>query len=260
MELNLNPVIFEIGFFQLRWYSLAYIFGFIFAGFLAFYVNKFTVIKITKKQLDSLVTYCIFGVIVGGRFGYVLFYEPLYFLHNLNEVFAVWKGGMSFHGGLIGVIIAIFLFGKQNNIHYWHIFDRAAFCVLPGLFFGRIANFINGELWGKVTDVKFAFIFPMSGDTFPRHPSQLYEALFEGFVPFVIFFFLLKRTNLINKEKIFSGLFLIFYGIARFLIEAFFREPHGIYNFIFFNLSTGQLLSFPMIILGLFLIKFSSKF
>lgn len=254
MELFIDPVIFKIGFFELRWYSVAYIAGFLCAWFLMLYINKFSPIKLTKQNLDSLLNYCIFGVILGGRLGFVLFYEPTYFLYNPNKIFAVWEGGMSFHGGLIGVLIAIFLFCRFNKLSLWNILDRSAICVLPGLFFGRIANFINGELWGKETNLPIGFIFPESGTLIPRHPSQLYEAVLEGLIPFVVFIILLNITNLIARKGRFSALFLIFYGLARFIVEAFFREPHGIFNFGIFEASTGQLLSFPMILLGMTLL------
>jgi phosphatidylglycerol:prolipoprotein diacylglycerol transferase len=257
MEFFIDPIAFKIGFVEIRWYSLAYIFGFVLAGFLAFFMNKFAKKEdeLSKKNLDTLINYCIFGVILGGRLGYVVFYEPLFFISNPSQILAVWKGGMSFHGGFIGVILAIFLFAKYKKLSAWNIFDRASFVVLPGLFFGRIANFINGELWGKPTDSFIGFIFPASGDFLTRHPSQLYEAILEGLIPFIIFFILLYKTKLFQKHGVFSALFLVFYGISRFLIEAFFREPHGIFDFGIFTISTGQLLSIPMVILGLLLLN-----
>jgi phosphatidylglycerol:prolipoprotein diacylglycerol transferase len=256
MELFIDPTIFKLGFFELRWYSVAYIVGFISAGLLAFFLNKFALEEqeLSKINLDYLINYCIFGVILGGRFGYVIFYEPLFFLQNPLQIFAIWNGGMSFHGGLLGVIIALIFFAKKKTYDVWHLFDRAAICVLPGLFFGRIANFINGELWGKVTTLPIGFIFPASGNFEARHPSQLYEAILEGLLPFIIFLILLKFTKLFQKKIVFTSLFLIFYGSARFIVEAFFREPHGIFEFKLFALSTGQLLSIPMIFLGLILL------
>ena len=261
MELFINPIIFKIGFFELRWYSVAYILGFICAGGLAFYANKFCVEKnkLSKENTDVLINFSILGVILGGRLGYVLFYDPIYFLYNPLKTFAVWEGGMSFHGGFLGFLIGTFLFCRKYSISVWSIFDRAAFCVLPGLFFGRIANFINGELWGKPTDFFFSFIFPFSGDRLTRHPSQLYEAIFEGLLPFIIFFILLQTTKLFQKQGIFSSLFLIFYGLSRFLIEAFFRVPDGVFDFGIAEVSTGQLLSMPMVIFGIILLKIKLK-
>jgi phosphatidylglycerol:prolipoprotein diacylglycerol transferase len=261
MELFISPVIFTIGGFELRWYSLAYIIGFILAGFIAFYLNRFVKKEevLTRKNIDSVLNFCIFGVLLGGRLGYVIFYEPIYFLHNPLEILAIWRGGMSFHGGLLGVIFAIYLFCKKYNISALNVYDRASVCVLPGLFLGRIANFINGELWGRPTDFWFGFIFPASGDKLIRHPSQLYEAIFEGAVPFCVFYILLHTTQLFKKRGVFSGMFLIFYGTARFFIEAFFREPSGIFDFGVFILSTGELLSLPMILLGIIIFKFSIK-
>jgi phosphatidylglycerol:prolipoprotein diacylglycerol transferase len=261
MELFINPVILKIGIFELRWYSLAYIMGFILAGFLAVFMNRYASLEqnISGKKFDVLINYCILGVILGGRLGYVLFYDLAYFLNNPTKILAVWEGGMSFHGGFLGVLIAILLFSRKNNIDVWHIFDRASFCVLPGLFFGRIANFINGELWGRPTDFWFSFIFPSSGDFLTRHPSQLYEALFEGLIPFIIFFILLKKTDMFKKTGFFSGLFCIFYGIGRFVIEMFFREPHGTFDFEIFTLSTGQLLCLPMILAGVLILLKKNK-
>ena len=257
MELFIDPVVFKVGFFELRWYSLAYIVGFLLAGFLAVFMNRYTTPEnnISGKKFDVLINYCILGVILGGRLGYVIFYDLIYFIQHPSKILAVWEGGMSFHGGFLGVILAIFLFCKKNNINVWHIFDRASFCVLPGLFFGRIANFINGELWGKPTDFWFSFIFPSSGDFLTRHPSQLYEALLEGLIPFLIFFILLNKTKIFEKAGAFSALFCIFYGIGRFFIEAFFREPHGVFDFGIFTLSTGQMLCLPMILVGFFVFK-----
>lgn len=253
MEVWIDPVIFKIGFFELRWYSLAYIFGFLIAFLLSFYVNKFTSSqnKLDKKKLDLLLNYYVFGVILGGRLGFVLFYHPFYYLANPLKIFFLWEGGMSFHGGVIGIIISAFLFCKYHKYNLWHLFDRTAICVLPGLFLGRIANFINGELWGKPTTSALGFIFPNSGDFLPRHPSQLYEALFEGLIPFVIMILLLRFTKLIQKEGGFASLFLIFYGVARFIIEAFFREGEGFVNFNLFILSTGQILCLLMIFGGI---------
>jgi phosphatidylglycerol---prolipoprotein diacylglyceryl transferase len=262
MELFINPVIFKLGFFELRWYSLAYIFGFICAGLLAFYLNRFSseVNILSKTKTESLINYSVIGVILGGRLGYVLFYEPVYFFNNPSQILAVWNGGMSFHGGFLGFLFSVLLFCKIKKHSVWNIFDRAAVCVLPGLFFGRIANFINGELWGKKTDIAFSFIFPASGDLATRHPSQLYEAMLEGFIPFIIFIILLKTTNFFKREGLFSGLFILLYGCARFFVEEFFREPDGVFNFGTIEVSTGQLLSIPMIILGLILIKFKIRY
>lgn len=252
MEVLIDPVIFKLGFFELRWYSLAYIVGFIVAGMLGIYVNKFALPAniLTKQKLDYLLNYYILSVILGGRLGYVIFYKPLYYFANPHKIFYLWEGGMSFHGGVCGIIIAGILFAKTQKYNLWHLFDRTAFCVLPGLFLGRIANFINGELWGKPTASAIGFIFPASGSLTPRHPSQLYEALFEGLVPFIILCFVLKFTKLFHREGVFSAFFLIFYGTARFIIEAFFREGEGFVNFGLFILSTGQILCTLMIALG----------
>lgn len=259
----IDPIIFKIGFFELRWYSLAYIFGFIAAYFLFLYLNKFSKKDntLSRAHVDSLINYCVLGVIIGGRMGFVLFYEPLYFANNLIKIFAIWEGGMSFHGGLCGVILSVAMFCKKNNIKYLNLSDKAAFATLPGLFFGRLANFINGELWGKPTNSEsYGFIFASAHDTLNRHPSQLYEAFFEGLVIFITMLVILKSKDyLFQKKGFFSGLFLTMYSIFRFLIEEFFREPDGLYKILNIEFSTGQILCLPMFVCGIILIITSLK-
>lgn len=248
----IDPVIFKIGFFELRWYSVAYIFGFVGAYIISRYLNRFCKKSqvIPLEKLDYLLNYCFFGVILGGRMGFVIFYEPHYFLLNPLEIFAIWNGGMSFHGGLLGVILGIVAFSKVYKFNMWHIFDRASICILPGIFFGRIANFINGELWGKHTNSNYGVLFQGSGDFLNRHPSQLYEALCEGLIPFIVLFTLLKFTKLFQKNGVFAAIFLTLYSVSRFFIEEFFREPHGIFKIFGIIFSTGQLLCIAMFVLG----------
>lgn len=257
----LNPVLFKIGFFELRWYSLAYIFGFIAAYFLFLYSNRYYKEKdiLSKGQVESLLNYCVLGVILGGRAGFILFYEPLYYLHHPLKIFALWEGGMSFHGGFAGIGIGILLFCGKNKIDRFKVMDRIAFSCTPGLFFGRIANFINGELWGKPTNGKLGIVFPSSGDFLSRHPSQLYEALLEGMIIFITFFILIKKIKAFEKEGLLTSLFLILYSIFRFFIEEFFREAHNSYNILGKDLSTGQMLCLPLFIAGILTLIYAVK-
>lgn len=245
MHLNIDPIIFSLfGFPILRWYSLAYILGFLSAYFLFQKLTSFT----TKQQTESLFNYGFFGVILGGRFGYALFYNLPYYFSNPLEVFAVWQGGMSFHGGLIGVVVGLWICCHKHKIAKRQIADIAPVCVAPGLFFGRIANFMNGELWGAKTDLPWGIIFPYAGN-FPRHPSQLYEAFFEGLVIFIacIWFYLKKK----KPDGTNSALFMVLYGVFRFMIE-FIRQPDEHLGYILFNTFTmGHLLCFAMVITGL---------
>jgi phosphatidylglycerol:prolipoprotein diacylglycerol transferase len=254
--MTIDPVIFKIGFFELRWYSVAYILGFLCAYLLFFYLNKFASKEdfLQKEKIEKIFNYWVFGVILGGRLGFVLFYDISYFISNPIKIFAIWEGGMSFHGGLLGVIVATFIFAKKHDLNVWNLFDRSTISAYPALFFGRIANFINGELWGKPTREKWGVIFPFSGDLLPRHPSQIYEALLEALLPFLIMLAILFRSNWFQKHGKFSGLFLLMYSIARFFIEQFFREPHGVYSIFNIALSTGQILCFPMFLLGFYLV------
>jgi phosphatidylglycerol:prolipoprotein diacylglycerol transferase len=246
MHLNIDPVIFyAFGYPILRWYSLAYIFGFLSAYFLFKKMNDFT----TKEQMESMFNYAFFGVILGGRLGYVVFYNLKYYILHPFEIPAVWQGGMSFHGGLIGVAIGLVWFCKKHNVDVWKVADIAPVCATPGLFFGRIANFINGELWGAKTTLPIGFVFPASGTMELRHPTQLYEATLEGLVVFVITFLLYRKKSSRNG-KIFA-LFLILYGTFRFAIE-FVREPDIQIGYIILNTFTmGHLLCFGMVVTGL---------
>ncbi len=261
MQLNIDPVIFYIaGYPILRWYSLAYILGFVFAYKLFKKYSNFT----TKEQTESIFNYGFLGVILGGRLGYVLFYNFGYYIHNPLEIFAVWQGGMSFHGGLLGVIIALTLFARKHNILPSKIADIAPMCVTPGLFFGRIANFINGELWGAHTSLPIGVIFPQANDFTPRHPTQLYEALTEGLILFIITFRMFKLKEKLNEDEevtnySIASWFLILYGTFRFAIE-FVRQPDAHIGYIAFGIFTmGHILCLGMIIAGLFWIKFGSK-
>ena len=247
---NLDPVLLDFGFIAIRWYSLAYIFGIVLGWWLGKKIVKNFLLgvnfKFNVKEFDDLITYLIISIILGGRLGYVLFYNFEYYISNPVEIIKVWEGGMSFHGALIGIIIGTHLFSTKKNIPTFFFLDVIA-CVSPiGILFGRIANFINGELVGKVTEVSWGIIFPAI-DMLPRHPSQLYEALLEG----LILFILINAITLKQKYKtgLSSSLFLIFYGIFRIIAEQF-REPDSQLGYLFGNLSMGTILSFVMVISG----------
>jgi len=237
----------EIGPLNIHWYGITYLVGFAGAWLLAKYrAKKFG--GWTEEQVADLIFYGALGVVLGGRFGYVLFYNFDQFLANPMWLFHVWEGGMSFHGGLIGVLVAFYLFGRKVNKGFFEVSDFLAPMVPIGLGAGRIGNFIGGELWGRTTDVPWAMVFPRAGD-FARHPSQLYQFALEGVILFALLFWFSSRSR---PEKAVSGLFLIGYGSFRFLVE-FFRQPDAHLGFIAFNwLSMGQLLSLPMIIVGAF--------
>ena len=250
---NIDPVAIHLGPLAIRWYSLAYIGGIMFGWWIfAAEHKKHPIPGLTKKILDDMVMWAVGGIILGGRLGHVLFYNFSYFIHHPIEIFYVWQGGMSFHGGMLGFAAAFYLFCRKHRIHYWAVMDMLA-CAAPiGLFFGRIANFINGELYGRVTDVPWGIVFPHGGDM-PRHPSQLYEAGMEGILLFALLMFLLKCTRARQKEGLLAGVFLVGYACARMIAECF-REPDEFLGFIFAHVTMGQLLSLPMLALGLYLI------
>tara|TARA_B100000579_G_scaffold70492_1_gene53493 strand:- start:646 stop:1422 length:777 start_codon:yes stop_codon:yes gene_type:complete len=245
---NFDPVAFELFTFEIRWYSLSYIFG-ILLGWL--YCRKILIKNNEYLELfDDLITYIILGIILGGRLGYVLFYNPIYFTNNISEIFMIWNGGMSFHGGLLGTILATYLFCKKKNINSFIFLDLISLSAPIGIFLGRISNFINSELYGRETDVAWGFKF-LKVDSLTRHPSQLYEAFFEGILLFVLLnYFYKKFINI--KPGIISALFLIFYSFLRFLIE-FTREPDSHIGFLLLNLSLGQLICIIFLIIGIIL-------
>ena len=256
---NLDPVFIDFGFIVIRWYSLAYIFGIILGWWLGKKIIKHVIegvnLKFNIKEFDDLITYLIFSIIIGGRLGYILFYNLSYYIANPFDIFKVWEGGMSFHGALLGIIVGTYLFSKKKNVPIFFLLDVIA-CVSPiGIFLGRLANFINGELIGKVTTVSWAVIFPAI-DSLPRHPSQLYEAVLEGAVLFLILNNLILRRG--YKMGTCSYLFLIYYGIFR-IISEFFRQPDPQLGYLFNLFSMGTLLSFLMIIAGLVILNVLRK-
>ncbi len=249
---NIDPVIFEVGFFAVRWYSLAYIAGLVLGWF---YIKRLAVrdpAVCDPLAVDDFLVWATFGVIIGGRAGMVLFYQFDYYMANPAKIIAVWEGGMSFHGGFLGVVVAAYIFARKRGINPLRFGDLLG-CAAPiGLFFGRIANFINSELWGRTADVPWAVIFPTGGPN-PRHPSQLYEAALEGALLFVILFILFRRETVRRRPGLLMGVFIAGYGVARIIGELF-REPDTYIGFLAFGTTWGQWLSLPMIAVGLFFI------
>ena len=258
-DLGLHPDVFSIGFFTLRWYSLAYIAGILIGWWYLLKLLAQPGAPMARRHADDLVFYATLGIILGGRIGYVLFYAPDMLLHPLR-ILRLWDGGMSFHGGVIGTSIGIILFARKHKLDWLRVHDYIA-CVVPfGLFFGRLANFVNGELWGKPADVPWAIVFertvPFDVPEPARHPSQLYEAGLEGVVLFAILWFAFWRTKARYQPGKLVGLFVLGYGVARFIVE-FFREPDAQFRGTFIEatgIHMGQWLCVPMIAGGLYLI------
>ena len=255
---NFDPVLIDLGIFQIRWYSISYIFG-ILIGWI--YANK--IIKLTgtnqhnfepikESHFSDLIIYLVIGIIFGGRLGYVIFYNFEYYSQNFFEIFKIWQGGMSFHGGLIGVIIATLIFSKNKKTNFF-IYTDIICCAAPiGLFLGRIANFINGELYGKISNIPWAIIFPQAGN-FGRHPSQIYEAILEGLILFAIINFFALKKQMLRKNGYVSGLFLILYSLFRSFSEIF-REPDKQLGYFFDYFSMGVILSSLTFLAGCFII------
>lgn len=248
----IDPVLIEIGPFAIRWYALAYVVGLIIGWRYVARLAREEPEAMAPRQVDDFLLWAVLGVILGGRLGYVLFYKPVLFRDDPLQIFYVWQGGMSFHGGLIGVATALVLFCRVRRLSLLMVSDLIA-CAAPiGLFLGRLANFINGELFGRVTDVPWAMVFPRGGPL-PRHPSQLYEAALEGVVLFLILLAALKLGRAREKPGLLTGIFLAGYGILRGIGELF-REPDAQLGFIFAGVTRGQLLSLPVLAFGLYFI------
>jgi phosphatidylglycerol:prolipoprotein diacylglycerol transferase len=248
----IDPVLIQIGPFAIRWYALAYIGGLVLGWQYLRWLVRRPGWQLTPEALDDLLLYITLGVVLGGRFGYILFYRPDFYLTNPFEILKVWQGGMSFHGGLLGVLAACALFARRRGIPFLEVGDAIA-CATPlGLLLGRLANFINGELWGRPSDVPWAMVFP-GGGPLPRHPSQLYEAALEGVVLFVIMTCIALRPRPPGAEGRLGGIFLIGYGAARSIAELF-REPDAHLGFLLGGLTMGQLLSLPMVLIGILLV------
>lgn len=251
-SLGLDPVALQIGPLALRWYSLAYIVGIVAAWWLLLRMVRRPGSPMTAKHVDDLVTWCTLGVILGGRLAYVIFYNPQQYLENPLDVFKLWEGGMSFHGGLTGVILAIVLYARSQGLSALRILDYVAVVAPIGLLLGRFANFVNGELWGRPTDGTWGIIFPDAGPE-PRHPSQLYEAALEGAMLLFVLNLLFWGTRARLKPGLLGGIFITGYGLSRFAIE-YFREPDTQLGVLSIGLTMGQLLSLPMILFGLWLL------
>ena len=249
---EIDPVLVQLGPLAIRWYGLAYLGG-VLAAYL--YVKKIFIQEhgFTPDQVLSLITNIVLGIMLGGRIGYMLFYNFSSLLASPLSLFAVWEGGMSYHGGAIGAALAVIVFCYQHKISFWPVLDLLAIGSTFGLFFGRVAHFINAELWGRVTDVSWAMVFP-GGGPLPRHPSQLYEALLEGLVLFLILHGL--RIKLSLKQGQLFGVYVFFYGLFRFIIE-FFREPDAHLGFVFAWMSIGQVLCVVMMCLGVVVVVLS---
>jgi phosphatidylglycerol:prolipoprotein diacylglycerol transferase len=256
-DLHLSPIALDLGLIQIRWYSLAYIAGILVGWWYLTRLIEQPGAPMARRHADDFIFYATLGIILGGRVGYVIFYNPKLYLHDPVQILKLWDGGMSFHGGAFGTVIAIWLLCRREHLSTLRFVDYVA-CSAPfGLFFGRLANFVNGELWGRVTDVPWAIVFPDGGSS-PRHPSQLYEAGLEGIVLFAVLSFAFWRTQARYKPGFLLGLFLIGYGIARFIVE-YFREPDQQLGLLSWGLSMGQTLSAPMILVGIWFVATAGK-
>ncbi len=251
---NFDPVAFQIISFEIRWYSLAYIAGIIIGWMLCkkIFIQKSDI----NEKFDDYVTYLVIGIIIGGRLGYIIFYNFNYYINNFFDIFKVWEGGMSFHGGLIGIIVASILFSKKNNQDSFLYMDLVSLVAPIGIFFGRLANFINSELYGTPTDIPWAVTF-IQVDNLSRHPSQLYEAILEGVILFIILMYF-KNKDYLKKPGLISGLFLIFYSLFRFFIE-FVRVPDEQLGYLIFELSMGQIISLIFFVIGIILFYFKNE-
>ncbi len=255
---EISPIFFSIGGFAVRWYSMAYLCGIVAAWFL---ISKMAVkydLGLNKQQIEDAVFFTTIGIIAGGRLGYVLFYGRDFFWEHPWQIFALWHGGMSFHGGALGAVLGLLYMSYSRKVSFWLLTDLAALFAPIGIFLGRLANFVNDELWGRVTDVPWAVRFP-SGGYLPRHPSQLYEAFAEGIVIFIVLNLLWRYPAVRQRQGIVSSLFVILYGFFRIVLE-FFRQPDAQLGFFFNWLTMGQLLSLPVLLFGICLLwHFAAK-
>ena len=253
---NFDPVAFQIMSLEIRWYSLAYILGIVIGWILC----KKIFIKNSdiSEKFDDYITYLVIGIILGGRIGYIVFYNFSYYLDNFLDIFKIWQGGMSFHGGLLGVIVSSYIFAKKNNQNPFFYLDQVSIVAPVGIFFGRLANFINSELYGTASNVPWSVIF-IKVDNLSRHPSQLYEAILEGIILFLILIYFINK-NYLNKPGLISGIFLIFYSLFRFFVE-FFRVPDEQIGYLILNLTMGQIISlvFASIGMAIFYLKNENK-
>jgi len=251
----IDPVLIQIGPFAIRWYALAYIVGLLLGWRYCIWLAKQTPVLVTRTQLDDFLVWAILAIILGGRLGFVLFYQLDYYLANPAEILQVWHGGMSFHGGLTGVILALILFTRRQKIPFLALSDIVAAAAPIGLFLGRLANFVNGELWGRPSDVPWAMVFP-NGGPLPRHPSQLYESALEGVVLFLVLFLLSRSQAVRARHGLLIGVFLSGYALSRIFVE-FFREPDRQIGYLIGGTTMGQWLSLPMLAAGICFILYA---
>ncbi len=252
---NIDPVIFDLGPLQIRWYGLMYVIGFLISGYILKVLVKKNFFKITEDKIDSLITHMILCMFIGARTFYVFIYNWDYYSKNLIDLLAVWKGGLSFHGALVGLIVGGYLFAKKNKLTFFEVMDSVALAGTQGLFFGRMGNFINGELYGRPTNSKFGMIFLQGGGPYPRHPSQLYEAFLEGILLSLLLWLIEKKTKTYGMV---SAFFMIGYGVFRFIVE-FFREPDSQLGYYLGYITMGQILCFLMIAAGIGLFFYVKK-
>lgn len=253
---EIDPVAFSIGPLVIRWYALAYLAGFLIGWRYCMHIAGFDEGKRPNaKDIDDFLPWAIVGVILGGRLGYVLFYQADYYFANPGEIYKLWHGGMSFHGGTLGVIASMILYSWRQKISLLRLADFVAACAPIGLFFGRLANFINGELYGRVTQSSWGMVFPHAGEE-PRHPSQLYEAFLEGLVLFILLAVAVRIKAVRDRQGMVAGLFLIGYGVFRSVVELF-REPDAYLGLFWGSISMGQILSLPMALAGVALCVFA---
>ena len=245
----IDPVIISFGFIQIRWYALAYVFGFLIGIYLIKKINTKSFQSINNKSIDDFFIWSVIGVIIGGRIGYMIFYQTNLIINNPISILFIWQGGMSFHGGLIGMILSILFYSKYKKINFLQLSDLVSTVAPIGIFLGRIANFINIELYGRKTDFFIAMIYP-NIDNIPRHPSQLYEAFFEGIILFIILYKFKSQSFLKGQYGYNTSIFLILYGIFRFTLE-FLREPDVQLGLYYNYFTMGQFLCIPMIVIGI---------
>lgn len=255
---TIDPVLIAIGPFAIRWYAISYIAGIVLAWRLVLQLIQHGNTALSRKDADDFVVWATVGIILGGRLGYVLFYRPEFYLSHPVEILFIWQGGMSFHGGFLGVVIAAILFCRKNKIDYLRLGDLLGVAAPIGLFFGRLANFVNGELYGRAADVSWAMVFPADPLQVPRHPSQLYEAALEGLVLFLVMHLLFSLTRLKDTPGALMGCFVMGYGLARITAE-FFREPDAHLGFLIGPVTMGQILSVPMVLIGLAIFIWARK-
>jgi phosphatidylglycerol:prolipoprotein diacylglycerol transferase len=250
-----SAVAFQIGPLAVRWYGLMYLVAFVLAWTLGRWRIRHGKTALTERDLDDLLFYSVLGVVLGGRLGYVLFYKPGYYFAHPLEIFEVWHGGMSFHGGLLGVLLVMALFARKRGFRFLQVGDFVSTLVPLGLAAGRLGNFINGELWGRPTDVPWGMVFPQAGDGIPRHPSQLYELGLEGLSLFVLVWLFARKPRQVGQV---SGVFMMGYGAFRFLVE-YTREPDSFLGILAGGFSMGQWLSMPMVLIGAALFFWARK-